>query len=131
MFQQSQEGADKAHRLKDQKIDELQNAVERLRREAVEAEKRHLEKDDTASLLLKDKYKDKVNSMQIKLNQREADLQKMENLLLEMHRKMDDLKSERLASQAEAKQAVKINAELETELKVVRSDAHQTGAHQQ
>jgi hypothetical protein len=44
----------------------------------------------------------------------------MENLLLEMHRKMDDLKHEKHTAESETKQAVKINAELESELKLVR-----------
>ena len=91
----------------------------------VDQEKKFLQKDDTASLLLKDKNKEKINSMQIKLNQKESDLSKMENLLLEMHKKMDELKQERTNAQSEAKHAVKITAELESELKVVRQEAGQ------
>lgn len=63
--------------------------------------------------------------MQIKLNARDADLVKMENLLLEMHRKMDDLKHEKHSAESEAKQTIKINAELESELKLVRQEASQ------
>ena len=82
-----------------------------------------MKKDNTAVVLMHDQNEEKINSMQIKLNSRDADLVKMENLLLEMHRKMDDLKHEKHAAEAESKQSVKINCELESELKLVRQEA--------
>ena len=49
----------------------------------------------------------------------------MENLLLEMHRKMDDLKSERITAQGEAKIASIRCSELEAEIKFVKQETSQ------
>jgi hypothetical protein len=52
----------------------------------------------------------------VRLNIKDADASKMENLILEMHKKMDDLKQERIDAQMEAKLAEKhlyqINSQL-------------------
>ena len=49
----------------------------------------------------------------------------MENLLLEMHKKMDELKSERNNADTEAKMAVKNAAELESEIRYVKQESSQ------
>lgn len=45
---------------------------------------------------------DKSKSIEIRLNKREAENEKMEQLLIEMHKKMDYLKSEKDKAQDEA-----------------------------
>ena len=50
---------------------------------------------------------DRSNSLQIKLNVKEADMERMENLLIEMHKKMDDLKIEKNDSDVECKETTK------------------------
>jgi len=42
--------------------------------------------------------------LQIRLNVKEADLERMENLLIEMHKKTDELKQERYDAELEAKE---------------------------
>ena len=41
-----------------------------------------------------DGYDERSTSLQIKLNGKEAELERMENLLIEMHKKMDSLKED-------------------------------------
>lgn len=49
----------------------------------------------------------------------------MEALLIEMHKKMDDLKQERITAQGEAKIAETKSSELEAEIKFVKMEASQ------
>ena len=46
--------------------------------------------------------------MQIRLNVKEADYERMEHLLIEMHKKMDELKQEKLDADVESKEASKL-----------------------
>ena len=51
---------------------------------------------------------ERSQSLQIKLNVKEADMERMENLLIEMHKKMDDLKQEKYDADNECKETTKI-----------------------
>lgn len=66
---------------------------------------------------------EKSTSLQIKLNGKEAELERMENLLIEMHKKMDTVKEEQVAAEIECKETTKSYLRLEKELEVVQQDA--------
>jgi hypothetical protein len=57
-----------------------------------------------------------AGSILIKLNAKEEDMQRMENLILEMHGKMDTLIQERKDAQFEAKESYKATVAAESEL---------------
>ena len=57
--------------------------------------------------------------MQIKLNVKESDLERMENLLIEMHKKMDELKQERYDADIEVKEITKSMNRLEKDHEIL------------
>ena len=69
------------------------------------------------------KIEDKTNSLQIQLNKRESDLQKMEAVLLEMHGKMDVLSQEKKDAVFEAKEAYRAQFEAERRLESLLVEA--------
>lgn len=69
------------------------------------------------------KIEDKTNSLQIQLNKREADLQKMETVLLEMHGKTDVLSQEKKDAVFEAKEAYRAQFEAERRLESLLVEA--------
>jgi len=66
---------------------------------------------------------EQTQSLQIKLNVKEADLERMEHLLIEMHKKMDELKQERYDAELEAKEATKSLNRLEKDHEVLQQDS--------
>ena len=50
--------------------------------------------------------------MQIRLNGKEAELERMENLLIEMHKRSDELKQEKMDADLEAKETTRTNTRL-------------------
>ena len=46
---------------------------------------------------------DKSKSLEIKLNKKDSDIERMEHLLIEMHKKMDSLKSDKDQADSEVK----------------------------
>ena len=58
--------------------------------------------------------------MQIKLNVKESDLERMENLLIEMHKKMDELKQERYDADVEVKEITKSMNRLEKDHEILQ-----------
>lgn len=53
---------------------------------------------------------DKNKSAEIKLNRKEIEMEKMERLLIEMHKKMDDMKVEKAKYEDEVRHLNKTNA---------------------
>ena len=66
-----------------------------------------------------DGYDERSTSLQIKLNGKEAELERMENLLIEMHKKMDTIKEDQVNAAIECKEAVKSQLRMEKDLEVV------------
>lgn len=62
---------------------------------------------------------ERSQSLQIKLNVKEADYERMENLLIEMHKKMDEMKQERYDAEIETKEATKSLNRLEKDHEVL------------
>ena len=50
---------------------------------------------------------ERSQSLQIRLNVKEADMERMENLLIEMHKKTDELKHERYDADLECKETTR------------------------
>ena len=50
---------------------------------------------------------ERSQSLQIKLNVKESDMERMEQLLIEMHKKMDEVKQEKISADFEAKEATR------------------------
>ena len=71
-----------------------------------------------------DGYDERSTSLQIKLNGKEAELERMENLLIEMHKKMDSLKEDQINAEMECKEATKGQLRMEKDLEVVQQDAN-------
>ena len=71
-----------------------------------------------------DGYDERSTSLQIKLNGKEAELERMENLLIEMHKKMDSLKEDQINAEMECKEATKSQLRMEKDLEVVQQDAN-------
>ena len=65
-------------------------------------------------------YDERSTSLQIKLNGKEAELERMENLLIEMHKKMDAIKEDQVNSEMECKEATKSYLRMEKDLEVVQ-----------
>lgn len=63
---------------------------------------------------------ERSQSLQIKLNVKESDLERMENLLIEMHKKMDELKQERYDADVEVKEITKSMNRLEKDHEILQ-----------
>lgn len=61
--------------------------------------------------------------MQIQLNKKEADIQRMEAILIEMHNKMDLITQEKKDAVFEAKEAFKAQFEAERKLEILLVEA--------
>lgn len=61
--------------------------------------------------------------MQIQLNKKEADIQRMEAILIEMHNKMDLIMQEKKDAVFEAKEAFKAQFEAERKLEILLVEA--------
>ena len=57
--------------------------------------------------------------MQIRLNVKEAEMERMENLLIEMHKKMDEVKQERVDADFESRGATKSLNRLEKDYELL------------
>jgi len=57
-------------------------------------ERMNVRTTETIENIPKTRQTEEMNSLQIKLNIRDADMSRLENLLIEMHKKMDDVKCE-------------------------------------
>lgn len=61
-------------------------------------------------------------SLEIKLNKREAELERMEKLLMDLHKQIDSLKSDKQAADEEAKSNFKSIVKLDKEMEVHRHE---------
>lgn len=77
--------------IKEKRIAELLSQCDQLRNDQIKTEKTIINRMEQERSLQQGKIEDKTNSLQIQLNKREADLQRVEALLVEMHNKMDTL----------------------------------------
>ena len=107
MFERQTEQAEKQVRAKEVRIDELTEMIDSLRKQQVDQEKSHLRQIDALKKAKDEGNDEKSTSLQIKLNGKEAELERMENLLIEMHKKMDSVKEEQVAAEMECKEATK------------------------
>ena len=98
--------------------------IDSLRKQQVDQGKSHLQKMDALKKAKDDGYDERSTSLQIKLNGKEAELERMENLLIEMHKKMDAIKEDQVNSEMECKEAVKSQLRMEKDLEVVQQDAN-------
>ena len=123
MFERQTEQAEKQVRAKEVRIDELTEMIDSLRKQQVDQEKSHLRQIDALKKAKDEGNDEKSTSLQIKLNGKEAELERMENLLIEMHKKMDSVKEEQVAAEMECKEATKSQLRMEKDLEVVQQDA--------
>ena len=107
MFERQAEQAEKQVKAKEVRIDELTEMIDSLRKQQVDQEKSHLRQIDALKKAKDEGNDEKSTSLQIKLNVKEAELERMENLLIEMHKKMDSVKEEEVAAQMECKEATR------------------------
>ena len=63
---------------------------------------------------------ERSQSLQIKLNVKEADMERMENLLIEMHKKMDEMKQEKLDADTECKETTKSMNRLQKDFELLQ-----------
>ena len=94
--------------------------IDSLRKQQVDQEKSHLQQMDALKKAKDDGYDERSTSLQIKLNGKEAELERMENLLIEMHKKMDAIKEDQVNAEMECKEAVKSQLSMEKDLEVVQ-----------
>ena len=106
-------------KTKEARIDELTEMIDSLRKQQVEQEKNHLRQIDALKKAKDEGNDDKSTSLQIKLNGKEAELERMENLLMEMHKKMDTVKEEQVTAEMECKEATRSQLRMEKDLEVV------------
>lgn len=119
MFERQAEQAEKQVKTKEARIDELTEMIDSLRKQQVEQEKNHLRQIDALKKAKDEGNDDKSTSLQIKLNGKEAELERMENLLMEMHKKMDTVKEEQVTAEMECKEATRSQLRMEKDLEVV------------
>lgn len=70
---------------------------------------------------LEAKHRDEVSSMQVRLTNKEAEMQKMEALLLELHRSVDQVRGEKEACRVDHDMAVIAKVQAEEALKYARA----------
>ena len=79
--------------------------IDQLRKELSDMERLNVRTSETIQNIPQAKQSEEVNDLQIKLNIRDADMARMNNLLQEMHRRMDDIKQEASDAKIEATEA--------------------------
>ena len=119
MFERAAEEAKKEVKDKEVRIDQLTEMIGSLRKQQVAEAKSHLGQMDALKRAKDDGNDEKSTSLQIKLNGKEAELERMENLLIEMHKKMDSIKEEQVAAEMESKEATRSLLRMEKDLEVV------------
>ena len=99
MYEKQTENAEKSAAIKDKKIDELNETVDRLRKQQIETEKAHLRQLDAVKKAKDEGVDEKSQSLQIKLIAKEGELERIETRLMEMQLKMDEMRQEQQDAQ--------------------------------
>lgn len=105
MFEHQAETSEQKVIQKEKRIDELTEVIDKLRKQQVETEKSQLRQLDALKQAKEAGIDERSQSLQIKLNVKEAEMERMEHLLIEMHKKMDELKQERADADLESKES--------------------------
>ena len=90
-----------------------------MRKDQVDSEKAQLRQLDALKQAKEDGIDERSQSLQIKLNVKEAEMERMENLLIEMHKKTDELKQERSDADLEAKESTRAKTRIEKDYEVL------------
>ena len=89
----------------------------------VETEKAQLRQIDALKRAKDEGVDERSQSLEIKLNGKAADLERMEQLLIEMHKKTDELKQERADADLNCAEATRSLTRLEKDHELLQQDA--------
>lgn len=123
MFERQTENAERQVQEKEKRIDALTEVIDNLRKQQIETEKVQLRQIEALKQAKDDGLDEKSQSLQIKLNVKEADMERMESLLIEMHKKMDELKQDKYDADVECKEATKQMNRIEKDFEVLQQDS--------
>ena len=123
MYEKQAESAERQVKEKEKRIDELTEQIDSLRKQQVDAEKAQLRQLDALKQAKEEGIDERSQSLQIRLNVKEAEMERMENLLIEMHKKMDEVKQERADADLESKESTKSKNRIEKDYEILQEDA--------
>ena len=123
MFEKQAENSERHVKEKEKRIDELTEVIDKLRKQQIETAKAQLRQIDALKQAKDDGIDERSQSLQIKLNAKAADMERMENLLIEMHKKTDEQKQEKFDSDLECKEATRSMNRIQKDFELLQQDA--------
>ena len=120
MFERQAENSERHVQEKEKRIEELTEVIDKLRKQQIETEKAQLRQIDALKQAKDEGIDERSQTLQIRLNVKEADMERMENLLIEMHKKMDEMKQDKMNADFECKETTKTMNRIQKDFEILQ-----------